>query len=239
MGEGIGNDAAIMPFISSANIACGYHAGDEQTMRQTIGLAIKNNVSIGAHPSFFDKKNFGRVEMNLRVDEIYDLVMLQLRTIDKIIKENNVRLHHVKPHGALYNMSARDPRIAQAIAQAVKDFDRQLVLFVLSGSDSRRVAEELGLRTASEVFADRTYEDDGSLTNRSQPNALIEDEAKAVKQALQMVKERTVTTVTGKTIPIVADTICIHGDGRYAVQFAKAINGKFTTEGVEIKSLVE
>jgi len=239
MGEGIGNDEAIMPFISSANIACGYHAGDEGTMKQTIALALRNDVSIGAHTSFFDKKNFGRLEMNLRVDEIYDLVILQLRTIDKIIKEHNTTLHHVKPHGALYNMSAKDPRISRAIAQAVKDFDHDLVLFVLSGSHSKEVADELGLKTASEVFADRTYQDDGSLTPRSQPKALIDDPGQAVKQALQMVIERTVTTVTGKTISIVADTICIHGDGQHATQFAKAINEELKMQRVQIKSIVK
>ena len=127
MGEGIGNDKAIMPFISSANIACGYHAGNEEIMKQTIELAIKNKVAIGAHPSFFDKENFGRIERDLPVDEIYDLVILQLRTIDKIIKESSQKLHHVKPHGALYNMSAKDPQIAKAIAQAVKDFDDDLI----------------------------------------------------------------------------------------------------------------
>jgi UPF0271 protein len=238
MGEGIGNDEAIMPFISSANIACGYHAGDEGTMRQTIALALKNKVSIGAHPSFFDGKNFGRVDMNLRADEIYDLVILQLRTIDRIIKEQNTRLHHVKPHGALYNMSAKDSRISRAITQAVKDFDHDLVLFVLSGSHSKEVADEVGLKTASEVFADRTYQDDGSLTPRTQPNALIDDPGQAVRQALQMVTQGTVTTVTGKTISIVADTICIHGDGQHAVQFAKAINEKLKMERVQIKSLV-
>src|SRR6266404_9688454 len=159
MGEGIGNDEAIMPFISSANIACGYHAGDEETMKQTIESAIKYNVAIGAHPSFFDKENFGRTEMNLPADEIYDLVILQLRTIHKIVKEKNAALHHVKPHGALYNMSARSPQIAKAVAQAVKDFDGGLVLFGLSGSHSIKEAEVINLRTANEVFADRTYQD--------------------------------------------------------------------------------
>ena len=238
MGEGIGHDEAIMPFISSANIACGYHAGDEETMKQTIRLALEKKVSIGAHPSFFDRKNFGRVEMNLRVDEIYDLVILQLRAIDRIIKEHNTVLHHVKPHGALYNMSARDPYISRAIAQAVKDFDHDLVLFVLSGSHSKELADELGLKTASEVFADRTYQDDGSLTPRSQPNALMDDSEQAVQQALQMVTQGTVTTVTGKTISIVADTICIHGDGHHAMQFAKAINQELKTQGVQIKSVM-
>jgi UPF0271 protein len=237
MGEGIGNDDTIMPFISSANIACGYHAGDEDAMRKTVESAIKHNVAIGAHPSFFDKKNFGRTEMNLPADEIYDLVLLQLRTIDKIIKDKQGKLHHVKPHGALYNMSAKNSRIAQAIAQAVKDFHEDLILFGLSGSISVSVAHELGLKAASEVFADRTYQDDGSLTPRSQAGALIEVEENLLRQLLQMIKAKTVTTVTGKTIPIVADTICIHGDGEHAVQFAKTINEKLKSTGIEIRSL--
>jgi UPF0271 protein len=237
MGEGIGNDDAIMPFISSANIACGYHAGDEDSMRKTVESAIKHNVAIGAHPSFFDKKNFGRTEMNLPADEIYDLVLLQLRTIDKIINDKEGKLHHVKPHGALYNMSAKNSRIAQAIAQAVKDFNEDLILFGLSGSISISVANELGLKVASEVFADRTYQDDGSLTPRSQLGALVEDEEKLLNQLLQMIKAKTVTTITGKTLPIVVDTVCIHGDGEHAVQFAKTINEKLKSTGIEIKSL--
>jgi UPF0271 protein len=237
MGEGIGNDEAIMPFISSANIACGFHAGDEGTMRKTIESAIKNNVAVGAHPSFFDKKNFGRTEMNLSGDEIYDLVLLQLRTIDKIVDERDAKLHHVKPHGALYNMSAKNSHIAQAIAQAVKDFDEHLILFGLSGSVSISVAQELGLKTASEVFADRTYQDDGTLTPRSEAGALVEDDGKLLQQLLQMIQEKTVTTVTGKRIPIVADTVCIHGDGKHAVQFAKTINEQLRLKQIEIKSL--
>jgi len=237
MGEGIGNDGEIMPFISSANIACGYHAGNEEIMAQTIELALKHNVCIGAHPSFFDRENFGRREMNLPPDEIYDLVLLQLRTIDKIAKEKNAKLNHVKPHGALYNISAREPRVAQAIAHAVKDFDDKLILFVLSNSrHSIEQAELLNLKTASEVFADRTYQDDGGLTPRSQANALIQDVNDSVKQILQMIKEKTVTSVSGKSIPIIADTICIHGDGKHAVEFAKTIHQVLKSEGIKIKS---
>jgi UPF0271 protein len=237
MGEGTGNDEAIMPFISSANIACGYHAGNEETMKQTIESAIKYNVAIGAHPSFFDKENFGRTEMNLPVDEIYDLVILQLRTINKIIKEKNAALHHVKPHGALYNMSAKNPQIAKAIAQAVKDFDEGIILFGLSGSHSITEAGAINLRTASEVFADRTYQDDGSLTPRSQPNALIENVDMSVRQVLQMIKEKKVTSVDGKTIPVVADTICIHGDGKHAIEFAGAIHQSLTQNSIELKAV--
>lgn len=243
MGEGVGNSASpagrdemIMPFISSANIACGYHAGSETIIKRTIELAQTNNVSVGAHPSFFDKENFGRTEMNLATAEIYDIIILQLRLIKKIAEHQHAKLHHVKPHGALYNMSAKDPAIANAIANAVKDFDEDLILFGLSGSHSIKEAGLLNLKTASEVFADRTYQDDGTLTPRSQANALIEDPAKSVIQVLQMIKEGTVTSVNGNKISITADTICIHGDGKNAVEFAKAIHEALQKEGFKIKA---
>jgi len=244
MGEGIGNPASpsgrdemIMPFISSANIACGYHAGNETIIEQTIELARKNNVAIGAHPSFFDKENFGRTEMHLATDKIYDLIILQLRLIEKIAKHQHAKLHHVKPHGALYNMSAKDPTIASAIANAVKDFDEDLILFGLSGSHSIKEAALVNLKTASEVFADRTYQDDGSLTPRSKPNALIEDTAKSVIQVLQMIKEGMVTSVNGNKISISADTVCIHGDGKNAVEFAKAIYDDLKQNNIDIKAI--
>jgi UPF0271 protein len=237
MGEGIGNDAEIMPFISSANIACGYHAGNEKTMKQTIELAVKNNVAVGAHPSFFDKENFGRTEMSLPADEIYDLIILQLRTIDKVANSFGATLHHVKPHGALYNMSARDPVIAKAIAVATRDFDDHIILFGLSGSHSISEANAINLKTVSEVFADRTYQDDGSLTPRSEPGAIVEGVDECVQQVLQMVRERTVTSVNGKTIPIIADTICIHGDVKHAAVLAKAIYQTLKQKSIDIKAI--
>ena len=237
MGEGIGYDEAIMPYISSANIACGYHAGNEKIIRQTIGLAKKHKVSIGAHPSFFDKENFGRLEINLPVEEVYKLMTQQLTLFSDIATALNVNIHHVKPHGALYNMAAKNTGLAKIIAKAVKDFDADLILSGLSGSYSISEAKTIGLKTASEVFADRTYQDDGSLTPRSQPYALIEDADKAVQQSLQMIKERTVTTVSGKTIPIIAETICIHGDGKYAIEIAKKINDSLKKEGIKIKAV--
>jgi UPF0271 protein len=224
MGEGIGNDEAIMPFIHSANIACGFHAGDPQTMWQTIELAVKHNVSVGAHVSFLDRENFGRSEINLPPDEIYELVEQQLILLNEIAESFNVSINHVKPHGALYNLSAKDAAVAKAIAAAVKDYDSKLILFGLSGSHSITEAKNIGLKTASEVFADRSYQDDGSLTPRSQPDALISTTEAAVKQVLQMIKEGTVTSLSGKTVPIIAETICIHGDGPHAVAFAKAIH---------------
>lgn len=228
MGEGIGHDALIMPYITSASIACGFHAGDVNAMYDTIELAVKHNVSVGAHVSYMDKTNFGRTEMNLPHEEVYELVAQQLILLKEITDLFNIQLTHVKPHGALYNQSARDAALAKTIARAVKDFDQQLILFGLSGSHSAREAELLGLKTFSEVFADRSYQDDGSLTARSQPGALIEDVSEAIKQVLQMINEGTVTTVSGKTIPIKAQTICIHGDGIHAVQFAKAIHDALT-----------
>lgn len=236
MGEGICNDEQIMPYISSANIACGYHAGNENTMKQTIELCKKYNVAVGAHPSYPDKENFGRTDMLLPHDEIYELVKKQIVLLQDLAAECDSVIHHVKPHGALYNMAAREKTLASVIALAVIDIKSDLVLYGLSGSHLVKEGKNHGLKTASEVFADRTYKDDGSLTSRTKPGALIEDVDKAVTQALQMVKEGTVTSVTGKKVPIVAETICIHGDGSHAVEFAKAIHDALIKEGIEIKS---
>jgi len=223
MGEGMDNDELIMPYIHAANIACGYHAGDAATMERTIESCLKYGVAVGAHVSFFDRDNFGRSEMDLSKDELYDLVTQQLYLFGEIAEEMGAKVIHVKPHGALYNMSAKDPAIAATIAKAVKEFDPSLVLFGLSGSYSITEAKTIGLQTASEAFADRSYQDNGSLTPRSKPGALLGDAGKVVQQVLQMIKEGTVTSVNGKTIPILAETICIHGDGEHAVEFAKAI----------------
>lgn len=224
IGEGIGNDELIMPYITSANIACSYHAGDERTMLQTVLLAKKYNVHIGAHPSFPDKENFGRTEMKKSPEEVYEIVSAQIKLLQKIVDDNNARLHHVKPHGALYNKAAKDKRSANAIAKAVKDIDKNLILFGLSNSFLISEAKAIGLHTASEVFADRTYQDDRTLTPRSQPNALIKNTDEVVQHVLMMVNEGKVKTVSGKVIPIIAETICIHGDGEHAVEFAKKIS---------------
>lgn len=224
MGEGCGNDEAIMPFITSANIACGYHAGNEETMHTTILLAKKHGVHIGVHPSFPDKGNLGRTEMQLPPQEVYDLVTGQLKLFQTIADDCTATVHHVKPHGALYNMAARDQELAHAIAAAVKNFNSQLVMYGLGNSFLSSEAKRLGLKTKSEVFADRTYQDDGSLTPRSHTGALIEDEGSALKQVLQIIQSKTVTTLSGKKIPIVAETVCIHGDGKNAVSFAKQLH---------------
>jgi UPF0271 protein len=223
MGEGMSNDALIMPYITSANIACGYHAGDEDTIRRTIALALANHVNIGAHPSFRDRVNFGRKEFHLSFTEIYDLITEQLWVIKKIGEEMGTRLHHIKPHGALYNMSAKDEGIASIIAKAITDFDAGLVVLGLSGSVSIRAAQAAGLRTRSEVFADRTYQDDGSLTSRKEPHSMIETIEDCVAHVRRMVDEGVVETVSGKRLPVLAETICVHSDGTQAVEFVKAI----------------
>lgn len=235
LGEGMHTDEQIIPFITSANIACGFHAGDIETMKRTIEFCLQHKVAVGAHPSWPDRENFGRIEMQFSSNELYKIISEQLTVISTVAKEQGATLQHVKPHGALYNQSAKDPLIASTIAKAVKDFDVSLILFGLSGSHSITEAKKTGLKTASEVFADRTYQDDGSLTPRSRPDALIEDESKAVEQALQMITQQTVTTITGKTISIIADTICIHGDGSNAVSFAKNISTALKQAGIDIK----
>jgi 5-oxoprolinase (ATP-hydrolysing) subunit A len=236
MGEGIGNDELIMPYISSANIACGYHAGDEKTMQQTIALCKKYNVAVGAHPSYPDRENFGRTDMLLPPEEIYEMVKKQIELLKKIADEYNMPVRHVKPHGALYNMAARDKNIAPFVALAVKDVDEKLFLYGLSGSHLIKEGKNHGLKTVSEVFADRTYKDDGCLTARNKPGALINDTSVAIGQVLQMVKEGTVESVNGKKVSIEAETICIHGDGEHAVGFAKAIYIALKENGIEIKS---
>lgn len=223
MGEGLDNEAALMPFIHSANIACGYHAGDENTMRRVIELCLQHGVHIGAHPSFNDRENFGRINMHLPGNAIYDLVTDQLKIIDTLARQCGGRLHHVKPHGALYNMAADDEALAKTIAGAVKDFDATLVYYGLSGSVMLSKAEEVGLATAHEVFADRSYHPDGTLTPRSSPGALHTGIDAVLKQVNTIIKEKTIVAMNGGRFFVKADTICIHGDGAQAIPFAKAI----------------
>lgn len=238
MGEGIGNDAAIIPYITSANITCSYHAGDKTTMRDTILLAKNAGVAIGAHPSFLDRENFGRTEIKeITPWQVYDLVTTQLKLLQKIALECNAQLHHLKPHGALYNMAARDASLAKAISHALYDFDKSLILFGLSGSYLIIEAKEMGIKTASEVFADRTYQDDGSLTPRTKSDALIHDVEQSLKQVLQMIKTGKVTSTSGKEIPIIAETICLHGDGENAATFAKTIHDRLKAESVEMRAM--
>lgn len=238
LGEELTTDEQIIPLISSANIACGYHAGDEDTMKRTIELCLQHNVNIGAHPSWPDRINFGRTEMNKSATEIKELIIEQLQLIDKIAKPLGATVAHVKPHGGLYNQSAKEATIAEAIADAVYSFNPQLILFGLSGSLSITIANQKGLSTANEVFADRTYTDEGRLTARSQPNALIESIDESVEQALMMVQQEKVKTISGKFISVTADTICLHGDGKHAVEFCKAIVENLKANNIDIKALV-
>ncbi|RYU93481.1 LamB/YcsF family protein [Emticicia agri] len=233
----MGNDEALMQYISSANIACGFHAGDAGIMRKTAQLAIQNGVAIGAHPGFADIQGFGRRNMQLNADEVYDICIYQIGAMLNVVKALGATLHHVKPHGALYNMAAKDAKLAQAIAQATKDSQADLILYGLSGSLLITEAEKIGLSTASEVFADRTYQNDGSLTPRTQPNALIEDTETAVSQVIRMIKEQTVVSTDGNIVAIKADTVCVHGDGTHAVAFAKALNERIEAEGLLVKSI--
>jgi len=237
MGEGMPYDSALMPYISSANIACGYHAGDEETMRRTVELALKHNVAIGAHPGFADKENFGRKDMFLKKEQYRTLIIKQLSLLKNITDAFGAKLHHVKPHGALYNMAAADKMLAAIIAKTVKDFDDSLILYALSGSCLIEEAKAIHLKTASEVFADRTYRDDGKLTMRNYPNALIKNEWDAIRQVMQMIKEKTVMSVNKKTLPIIAETICIHGDGAHPVEFAKLIHQTLSANKIAIKAI--
>ncbi len=236
MGEGYRMDERIIPFISSVNIACGYHAGDEHTIRQTISLALQYNVAIGAHPSYPDREGFGRREMHFSTAEVYRMVTEQIMLIRKLAGEMGTVLHHVKPHGALYNSAASNTELARTIAQAVHDIDSGLWLYGLSGSQSGAAALELGIPFQHEVFADRTYTDEAMLTPRSSADALITDEKKVLAQVLQMVNKGTVQAQSGKTISIKADTICIHGDGIHAAAFAKEIYRTLTGNQVGIKA---
>ena len=222
MGEGAGHDAELMPLITSANIACGAHAGNARTMFQTCELAEQHGVSIGAHPSLDDRQHFGRRELPISQAAAAALVTRQLRALSAYAK-----VRHVKPHGALYNMAARDPALADAIALAVRNFDASLVLFGLAHSALIAAGQAHGLSVAHEVFADRTYQADGSLTPRSQPDALVASPQHAAAQAVRMVRAGRVRATDGTEVPVQADTICLHGDGPHALEFAQAIRVAF------------
>ena len=238
MGEGCGSDEAIVPHVSSANIACGYHAGDPATMRQTVRLAMDHRVAIGAHPGLSDRASFGRREMPVTPREVYDLVLNQINALTAIARSAGAAVTHLKPHGALYNMAAKNQSLAQAIAQATRDFDPACILVGLAGSELIKAGENAGLATAAEAFADRTYQADGSLIPRQSPDALIHDPEFAAERVIQMVLRGTVTSQQGTEIPIRADTICIHGDSPRAVEIAKTIRERLKREGIEVQSLV-
>lgn len=219
----IGRDAELMDFVTSVNVACGFHAGDPSTIRETVELAAVKGLRVGAHPSYPDLQGFGRRAMKLTASEVFAIVLYQTAALKGVCEAAGTRLTHVKPHGALYNAAATDAEIASAIASAVAKLDKTLVFVGLSGSFLISEAEKLGLKTMSEVFADRTYAPDGTLTPRSHPNALITDESLALAQVRMMIDEGAVLATDGTRIELKAETICIHGDGERAVEFAKLV----------------
>ena len=237
LGEGAGQDAELMPLITSANIACGGHAGDATTMRETIMLALQHGVAIGAHPSLDDREHFGRRELTVTPEQVHRWVVEQTRALQDIAARCGARVVHVKPHGALYNMAARDEALARAVSAGVRECGAELVLFALAGSVGARVAEAEGVRVAHELFADRTYQRDGSLTPRTRPDALIVDENEAVNQALRMVQGGRVRATDGSDVTLRADTLCLHGDGVHAVDFAQRIRRAFEMADVDVRPI--
>lgn len=236
LGEGGQADAELMTLVSSVNIACGFHAGDAQTMLESVRNAIKHGVAIGAHPGFPDRENFGRTAMVLPPETVYAQTLYQTGALDAIVRAQHGVLRHVKPHGMLYNMAAQDPALADAIARAVRDHNPQLILVGLAGSELIRAGQRLGLVTRQEVFADRGYQQDGSLVPRSQPGALITDDAKALAQTLDMIRTGRVKTINGTQANVQAETVCLHGDGEHALLFARRLRAAFAEQGILVRA---
>ena len=232
----MGADAQVMPFITSANIACGFHAGDPATIRKTVRLAVDHGVAVGAHPSLPDLQGFGRRVMRIAPEEMYDLVLYQSGAVLAFARAAGTRLHHVKCHGALYNMAANDDALSEACARAVRDLGDDVLLYALAGSRMMACAEPLGVRAVGEGFADRGYEDDGTLAARGRAGAMIDDEASAVRQALAMVERGEVTSLSGKRIAVKPGTLCLHGDQPGAVDFARALRNAFQSHSIEVKA---
>jgi UPF0271 protein len=235
----IGNDAEVLKYVTSASIACGFHAGDPATMRRTVKLAADRGVAIGAHPGLPDLVGFGRRAMELTPQQAYDLVVYQIGALQAFVAAQGTKLRHVKPHGALYTMAASDPALAKAIADAVFRVNPRLVLVGFAGSELVAAGRAAGLATANEVFADRTYQPDGSLTSRRNSGALVTDATQAAQRAVAMVRDGKVLSDKGTEVRVQADTICIHGDGPYAVEFAQAIRERLAAEGVELRRFRE
>jgi len=232
----LGNDAELLGFVTSANIACGFHAGEPAVMRKTVALALENAVAIGAHPGLPDLVGFGRREMAITPAEAYEITVYQIGALQAFVQAAGGRLHHVKPHGALYNMAAVNEALAEAIAEAVYKVSPEAVLYGLAGSALIRAGAKLGLATANEVFADRTYQQDGTLTSRKDPQALLTDPGEAVGQVLRMVLEGKVLSQQGVDIPMQADTVCIHGDGPHALAFARQLHQALQAKGIRLQA---
>lgn len=235
LGEGAPDDAELLALVSSANIACGWHAGDARLMQATVAAALARGVAIGAHPSYPDREHFGRREMHLAAADVQADLLYQIGALAALVKAQGGRLHHVKPHGALYNQAARDPALADAVAAAVRAVDPGLAVYGLAGGELLKAAARAGLRGVAEVFADRGYRADGSLVPRSQPGAHVDDVGEAVARTLRMVREGVVEAVTGETVPLQAQTICLHGDGPHALAFARAIHAALREAGVALR----
>ncbi len=235
----IGSDDKIIPLITSANVACGYHASDPVVMDKTLAMAREAGIRVGAHPGYPDLMGFGRRNLNVTPEEARAYTLYQLGALDAFCRAHQLKMQHVKPHGAFYNMAAKDYELSKAICQAVKEFDDRLIVLALSGGELARAAKDMGLRTALEVFADRAYEEDGSLVNRRKEGAMVTDENVAIARVVRMIKEKKVTAITGKDIPIQADSVCVHGDGAKALAFVEKIRRTLTEEGIEICSLDE
>ena len=233
----LGRDAEILDFVTSANIACGFHAGDPATMRATVRQALKKSVAIGAHPGLPDLAGFGRREMKVSAQEVRDMVTYQIGALFAFVRSEGGQLRHVQPHGALYNMAARDRLIATAIAESVYEFSPGLILFGQSGSELVDAGRRIGLRTVSEVFADRSYENDGSLTPRSLATAVITDTDRSVDQVMGMLQTGSVRSREGADVPVQAETICIHGDSPHASEFARTIRDALTIANIQVKAI--
>ena len=236
LGEGCDNDQALLQLVSSANIACGFHAGDAQTMLQSVRWALQYGVAIGAHPSFPDRENFGRTAMQLPPETVYAQVVYQLGALAAIARAEGGKMVHVKPHGMLYNQAATDPALADAIARAVHSVDPALKLVGLAGSELIRAGARLGLATSQEVFADRRYQSSGNLVPRSQPDALIESDELALQQTLMMVQQQKVVSREGVAVPVQADTVCLHGDGEHALAFARSLREAFRQQNIQVSA---
>lgn len=239
LGEGAAFDADIIPLITSANVACGFHAGDSDIMAATIRLCKDNNVAFGAHPGYPDKENFGRTNMDVTPEQVYNMTLCQLGSLAAMAKVQGTKLQHVKPHGAMYNMAAKNPELSMAIANAVKDFDDSIILLALSGSEMITAAKKVGIKYASEVFADRAYEADGTLRARKLEGAMITDENEAISRVIRMVKEGKVTAYTGEDVSLEAHSVCVHGDGPKALEFVKALNEAFEKNDIETACIAE
>lgn len=234
LGEGSGHDAELFELISSANIATGFHAGNSDTMHESISAAKKHGVAIGAHPSLWDRENFGRKELKVAEQEVFDAVAYQLGIFQAIASALVVQPNHVKPHGALYNMAVRNAKLADAIARAIASVDPKLILFAPDKSELARVGTAHGLQIAPEIFADRNYLNDGWLVPRTRPDALLHDPKEAAQRVLRMLREGKVRSVEGRDVAVRGETICVHGDTPGAVDFARELRAQLEKEGVEI-----